>query len=149
MEGLTDASFENVRSLEVYTAPSEDAYRVDGAQVTTDATPIIYGVEGEWVLVSYGIGDGSRGRMGYIRNTTLANPENVAPLNLSRIPATLTKDADATDDPLNAHTALTSLKAGDEVTVLGFLGSEWVYVEFSLDGKTCRLFVPQSALMEE
>ena len=43
---------------------------------------LIYGVENGWVLVSYTIGNGSRGRIGYIKNTTLADAENVVEAGL-------------------------------------------------------------------
>ena len=67
----------------MYCAPGEETYRVDGAQVDTDETVLIYGVENGWVLVSYTIGNGSRGRIGYIKNTTLADAE-MSPVKSTR-----------------------------------------------------------------
>lgn len=98
---------------------------MSGAQVDTDESVLIYGVENGWVLVSYTIGNGSRGRMGYIDDSTLADAENVAKLGFCSIPITLASDCDGTDDPLNAKETLTSLKAGDQVTLLAFMGDEW------------------------
>ena len=137
---LGDAAFEKARTLDVYSAPSEDAWRDRKAQVTTDESVAIYGVAGNWVLVSYTIGNGSRGRFGYIDNMTLENPDGVARLAFANLPMTLQSDADATDDPL---------KAGEEVTLLAFMGNDWAYVQTAVDGKTCRLFIPQKALMQE
>ncbi len=149
LAALGDASFEKRSTLKVYTAPEEGAYRDSKAQVTTDETVAIYGVENGWVLVSYAIGNGSRGRVGYIENTTLAEPESVAQLNFASMEMTLTKNAEATDDPLNGKATFTKLKKGDTVTLLAFMGSEWAYVQIAHDGKPCRLFIPQAALMEE
>ena len=134
--------------MPVYCAPGEETYRVDGAQVDTDDTVLIYGVENGWVLVSYTIGNGSRGRMGYIKNTTLADAENVAKLGFCSVPLTLASDCDGTDDPLYGKEPLTSLKAGDKVTLLAFMGDEWAYVQIGLEGRVCRLFIPRSALSQ-
>ena len=149
LAALSDASFEKARTLKVYGAPSQDAYKRRGAQVTTDETVLIYGVENGWVLVSYTIGNGSRGRMGYIEDTTLRNAESVARLAFTSLPITLTRNANATDDPLNGKAAVTKLKAGDEVVLLAFMGEEWAYVQTSVDDKECRLFIPQEALREK
>lgn len=110
---------------------------------------LIYGVEDGWVLVSYDIGNGSRGRMGYIEDSTLRDAESVARLAFSSIPITLTRNANATDDPLNGKGTVAKLEAGDEVVLLAFMGEEWAYVQTSLDGKECRLFIPQEAIKEQ
>lgn len=148
LAALDDVRFGNVRTLEVHAAPGMNTYRTKGAQVTTDDTVRVYGVENGWALVSYTIGS-SRGRMGYIETTTLKDPESVASLGLCSIPMTLTKDADATDDPLYAQGTLASLKAGDQVTLLAFMDGGWAYVQFAIEGKICRAFIQQSALMED
>lgn len=149
LAALGDASFEKARTLKVYSAPKEDAYRDGKAQVTTDESVAIYGVTGEWVLVSYTIGNGSKGRIGYIENTTLNAPDEVARLNLASIEMTLSKDADATDDPLNGKATIAKLKKGDKVTLLAFMGSDWAYIQTTHEDKPCRLFIPQAALMED
>lgn len=146
---LSGFSFEKARTLNVYTAPSENAWRDRKAQVTTNENVSIYGVTGEWVLVSYTIGNGSRGRFGYIDDMTLDNPESVPQLAFANLSMALLTDADATDDPLYGQAAITSLKAGDQVTLLAFMGSEWAYVETSVEGKVSRLFIPRQALMQE
>lgn len=146
---LGDASFEKVKTLKVYTGPSEDAYREESWQVTTDDTVGIYGVENDWVLVSYTIGNGNKGRIGYINNSTLNEADKVAQLGLSAIELTLTKDAAATDDPLNGAGKITTLKKGSNVKLLAFLGSDWAYVETTYKDKLTRLFIPQSSLMSE
>lgn len=146
---LGDASFERVKTLKVYTGPSEDAYREESWQVTTDDTVGIYGVEDDWVLVSYTIGNGNKGRMGYINNSTLKEADKVAQLGLGAMELTLTKDAAATDDPLNSAGKITTLKKGSNVKLLAFLGSDWAYVETTYKDKLSRLFIPQKSLMSE
>lgn len=147
--GSVEASFEKARTLKVYSAPSEEAWAADGAQVTTDETVAIYGMENGWVLVSYAIGNGNRGRMGYIDDMTLLNPESVPQLGFCSIPLTLVRNAKATDDPLRSHNTITTLQKGDEVTLLAFFGNEWAYVQTIYEDKPCRLFIPVSALKED
>lgn len=149
MEQLEDAAFEKVRTLKVYSAPGETAWAPEGAQVTTDETVAIYGMENGWVLVSYAIGDGSRGRMGYIDDKTLANSDSVAQLDFCFLPLRLARNAKATDDPLRSQSTVTTLRKGDEVTLLAFFGQEWAYVQTTYHSKDCRLFIPASALKED
>lgn len=146
---LGDASFAREKVLNVYSAPDKQAYRASGAKVATNEKALIYGVTDGWVLVSYQINNGARGRVGYVEATTLNEPESVAQLAFVSIPLKLTKDAQLTDDPLVARGEITRLETGDEVTLLAFLGDEWAYVETEYKGKKCRLFIPQPALMEE
>lgn len=145
---LENVTFEKRRSLEVYSAPGETTWRADGATVTTDESVAIYGVEKGWVMVSYAIGDGSRGRIGYIDDLTLENVEEVQPLNFCAIPMTLYKAAEGTDDPLRGKAPIVTLQAGDQVTLLAFMG-EWAYVQSGVEGRVCRYFIPKTALMEE
>lgn len=150
LAALSDAQFARRQSLQVFSAPTKDAYRPSGAQVTTDEAVEIYGVTGDgWVLVSYTIGNGGRGRIGYIETTTLAEADSVARLNFTDMEMTLTKACRGTDDPIYAKGEIRSFKAGDTVTLLAFMDSEWAYVETENGGKPCRLFIPQTALRED
>ena len=142
------ASFEKARTLKVYAAPDKAAYSAEGAQVTTDDSVAIYGKEGEWVLVSYAIGNGSRGRIGYIDDLTLAEPEKVRTLEFCRIPIELVRNVKAADDPLRGKGTLLTLEKGEEVTLLAFFEEEWAYVETVMNNKLCRVFIPASALKE-
>lgn len=147
---LPNAQFAKRKDMEVYSAPTKDAFRVRSAIVTTDDTVNIYGItDNGWVLVSYEIGNGAKGRVGYIENSTLANPGSVSRLHLIAMEMTLSKKCDGTDDPLQNKGKIRAFQAGDTVTLLAFLGSEWAYVETTHEEKPCRLFIPQAALMEE
>ena len=143
---LSDASFEKRQTYKVYSAPDENSFRDSKAQVTTDETVQIFGVTGDWVLVGYQIGNGSRGRIGYIENTPLADKDNVAQIAFTDVKLKLTKKAGATDDPLHGKTRLFEIKKDTEVTLLAFLGTDWAYVETEYKSKPCRVFIPRSTL---
>jgi len=149
LAALGDASFAKRQTLKVYSAPDEASFRDAKAQVTTDETVSIFGVTGNWVLVSYKIGNGSRGRMGYIANTTLADAANVAQIAFTSIDMKLTKNAKATDDPLYGQTKLFDMKKDASIKLLAFLGTDWAYVETQYKSKVCRVFIPRSALIAE
>lgn len=150
LQPLTDASFSDIKTMKVYSAPSEDAFRNDNAQVDTNDKVSIYGMTHDgWVLVYYPIGNGSRGRVGYIRSNTLADAENVQQLAFTNIAMPLTRKADATEDPLIGQGTSMELKAGEEVTLLAFMGEEWAYVETTRENQQYRCFIPQKVLMTE
>ncbi|MBE0601697.1 MAG: hypothetical protein IH607_07900, partial [Firmicutes bacterium] len=143
------ATFEKRRSLNVYSAPNDASYRAANAQVTTNDSVVVYGVVDDWVLVSYPIGyNNSKGRVGYIKTTTLLEPEHVDKLLFSDLPMTLRKSAAATDDPNYGASELFRLQKGDTVTLLAFLRDEWAYVETVYLGKQTRVFIPRSAILE-
>ncbi len=146
LAALSDATFDKRQTYKVYSAPDENSFRDSKAQVTTDETVQIFGVTGNWVLVGYQIGNGSRGRIGYIERTPLANPDSVAQIAFTNFKLKLIKKASATDDPLHGKTKLFELKKDTEVTLLAFLGSDWAYVETAYKDKPCRAFIPRSSL---
>lgn len=145
---LSGVHFEKRRSLDVYGAPGKTTWHARNANVTTDDTVRIYGVENGWVLVDYTIGNGSRGRIGYIDDATLEDSQEVPGLSLCSYPMALTQDAEGTDDPLHGKASIASFSKGETVTLLAFL-DDWAYVQASVDAKVCRLFIPRAALMEE
>ena len=150
LQALNDAAFREIKTMKVYSAPSEAAYRNENAQVDTNDKVDIYGTTHDgWVLVYYPIGNGSRGRMGYIQNTTLADAEGVQQLPFTAISMPLTKNAKGTEDPLIGQAVSMELKKGTEVTLLAFMGEEWAYVETTREGMQYRFFIPQNALMTE
>lgn len=145
------ASFEKRQTKQVYTAPSTEAYRADGAQVDTNEDAQIYGIaDAGWVMIGYTIGNkNAKGRIGYIKDSSLQNPETVQKLNFAGMPFTLARKAKATDDPLFGKNTMLELKAGAEVTLLAFFEDDWVYVETTKNDKLCRVFIPRKALMED
>ena len=150
LQPVTGASFGEIKTMKVYSAPSEAAFRNDGAQVDTDSNVDIYGITHDgWVLVYYPIGNGSRGRSGYIRSDTLENPQTLDQLAFCSIPMTLTRKVKGTEDPLIGQALSIELDKGDEVTLLAFMGEKWAYVETTRDKQQYRCFIPQKALMTE
>jgi len=146
---LSDAEFQKRRSLDVYSAPNDNSYRSPRAQVTTNNTVSIYGVVDDWVMVAYPIGyNNVRGRVGYILNTTLREPEYVKKLEFADITLALLQAVSATDDPHYSQEELFALNQGDMVKLLAFMGDDWAYVETTFQGKQCRAFIPRSALTE-
>ena len=146
LAALDNAGFDKKRTMKVYLSPTENAYREDGWQVTTDEKVVIYGVQDGWVLVSYLI-SGNRGRMGYIEDSTLLDKESVQTLSFTPMEMTLTKNATATADPLFGKGKTAGLTQGTAVQLLAFFGDEWAYVETTLNNKPCRLFIPRTSLM--
>lgn len=145
-----EAHYQKRKTQQVYSAPDAGAYREENARTDTDQNLKIYGVtENGWTLVSYLIGNGEKGRFGYIPAEGLADPENVKELRLIAMPMRLQKDCDLTDDPLQGREPLRALSAGDEVALLAFLDSQWAYVETTVEEKPCRAFILRAALMEE
>ena len=150
LQPLSDVSFAEIKTMKVYSAPSTSAFRNDNAQVDTNDKVDIYGITHDgWVLVYYPIGNGSRGRVGYIQDVTLADAENVQQLPFTAISMPLTQNAKGTEDPLIGQSTSMELKKGDEVTLLAFMGEEWAYVETTREGLQYRFFIPQNALMTE
>ncbi|MBQ8149850.1 MAG: hypothetical protein IJ041_04970 [Clostridia bacterium] len=150
LQPVSDASFGEIKTMKVYSAPSEAAFRNEGAQVDTDSNVDIYGITHDgWVLVYYPIGNGSRGRSGYIRSDTLENPQTLDQLAFCSIPMTLARKVKGTEDPLIGQALSIELDKGDEVTLLAFMGEKWAYVETTRDKQQYRCFIPQKALMTE
>jgi len=146
---LDNAAFANKKTMTVYSAPGEESYRNEGAQVDTDDKVDIYGTtEDGWLLVYYPIGNGNKGRVGYIRNETVAHPGQVEKLQFCHIQIQLTKKASGTEDPLLGKGTSLKLKKGDTVTLLAFM-DKWAYVETTRNEMPYRFFIPQTALMTE
>jgi hypothetical protein len=95
------------------------------------------------------IGNGSKGRIGYIGNSTLSDAANVAQLSFADIDITLTQKAGATDDPLLGQDVLFMIDQGTQVKLLAFLGTNWAYIETTYQDKRCRAFIPRTALTKE
>ena len=143
------AVFKTRRSLDVYSAPNDASYRNANAQVTTNDSVIVYGVVDNWVLVSYPIGyNNIKGRIGYIQNITLSEPESVHQLQFADVKIELKRSASATDDPIYGQKALFRISKGDTITLLAFMGDEWAYVETDYLGQQCRVFIPRAAVTD-
>lgn len=146
-----NASFEKRQTKQVFTAPSDEAYQVEGAQVDTNDQAQVYGITSDgWIMIGYPIGNkNTKGRIGYIKEGTLLSPETTQKLSFAAMPYVVAHNCKATDDPLWGQKPMMEIKAGSTVTLLAFFETDWVYVETTYEEMLCRVFIPRSAIMEE
>lgn len=141
------AAFEKRKTMSVFLYPSEEGYREKTWQVTTDDTVRIFGAENGWLLVDYDYGSGAKkGRFGYIKDDMLKVGTAAKPLALQNVSATLSVNANATDDPLGRKGSLFRVPKGTQVSLLAYLDEDWAYIETSYKEKTCRVFISKKAL---
>lgn len=146
---LQEAVLPRGQKLPVYSGPGEAYARAAGgkASVSTNGWVQVFGLEGDWLLIQYGIDEG-RMRFGYVPAGDIADEAGEL-YDLTQAwqqeDYTLPVDAALTDDPLGSRTAVALLPGGSGVVLLGRMGM-WMYVETSLDGSRIRGFVPVRAL---
>lgn len=141
-----DIVFTKKAEFKVYSAPDKKAWIRKGSQVYTNEKVSIYGGDDGWLLVGYSIGNGTKGRIGYIQTgSTNADPK---PLDFCNVEVELCRDAKGTDDPLHKQAPVTTLKKGETVTVLAFM-DQYAYVQVTFEGKVCRLFISKEALKQD
>lgn len=144
-----EISFSGGQKYEVYSAPDKASLRGGNgkAKVSTNGWIQVFGRENGYILIQYSI-DKDHYRFGYISEKALPKKASVSDLLFTETPVTITQNVNATDDPLYSRTGIASLKKGDRVTLLSFLGDD-AYVE-GLSGNTVfRGFVPFSCLAAE
>lgn len=136
------------KMLPVYAAPSEDAWRGAKGKAAVSLTDplIVLGQEpdSDWLLIEYDLSATER-RIGYVCSEERWSAWS-SELSLAGISVTLTEDTALTDDPRASGRAMTMLSGGSQVSALGCVGEEWLYVETTVDGKAARGFVPSSAV---
>ena len=134
----------------MYTGPGPGYYRVGNATLGGGSIRV-YGRDGDWVLIGYGLSNGGY-RIGYV--TIDAIPASVQPptLRLVRIPKTNIATSVFVDDPIMAKNRELSVRfegGGHPFTLLGFLSTNWAYVEvdnFQGSGKPARGFIGRKNL---
>ena len=148
LSGFRITALKSGQKLEVYSAPSESAWRgANGkAKVSTNGSVYAAGWVDGWLLIMYEINNGAV-RVGYIHN--IKGNVDAPALALSHTPMTLTASCTLTDDPATRSSSIRSFAAGDSVIYLsGFqnMNGSWAYVETTAEGKTVRGFIPMDAL---
>lgn len=135
-------SFEPNKRYAVYSGPSENAVRGanNKAVVSTNDWIQVFGREGDWVLVNYGIGK-NHYRFGYIKASSLPNGYTARELSWIDMPAKVLSNVIVTDDPFYSQAELVTIQADTQVLWLGTLG-DWAYVE----SDNFRGFIPLSYL---
>lgn len=139
-----EVSFTSNQKYAVYSGPGEHYLRsANGkASMSTNDWVQVFGTDGEWALVQYDISS-DKMRFGYIPAEVLPKVYDAKPLSLLRQPANVAYEASVTDDPLNSRDAIGKLVPGmDNVILLGYLGSDWSYIEATVNNVPLRGFVP-------
>lgn len=141
----TSIKFTGGKNYPVYSAPSTDSLRGGNgkAAVSTNDWIQVFGQENGYILIQYAISS-DKMRFGYIDAASLPKSASVQSFSWHQTAATLTQDTALTDDPLNSHSALLTLKKGERVSVLATTGT-WAYVETTASS-WARGFVPQNVL---
>ena len=139
---MNNVSFTANKRYAVYSGPSEESIRGANkkAVVSTNDWIQVFGVEGDWALVHYGIGK-NHYRFGYIKRSALPSGWEYRELYWRNVRCKVQESVIVTDDPLFSQTELTRLEPDTEVTWLGVLG-DWAYIE----GQNFRGFILLSKL---
>lgn len=143
---FTRVSLNRGKNYNVYSAPSTKAWRgaKGKASVSTNGPVWIAGWVDNWLLIYYETSKGSV-RAGYISGDKISGDVPVdTRLEFTPVQARITQKCTLTDDVVLGKTAITTLKAGKEVTYLApyYADREWAYIETKYDKKVIRAFVP-------
>ena len=142
-----EGSFAKNQKLDVYAAPSADAYRAakGKAAVSTNGGIEVYGETRGWLMIQYEVSRNQR-RIGYITADALPYDTPVRSLQFGWDTARLTRTAVLTDDPFFSRNELKALEVDEEVVLLAQV-DDWAYVEATMpDGRAVRGFIPIDAL---
>ena len=139
---MNSVEFPANKRYAVYSGPNEESIRGANkkAVVSTNDWIQVFGVEGDWALVHYGIGK-NHYRFGYIKRSALPNVWEYPELRWRNVRCKVQESVIVTDDPLFSQAELTRLEPDTEITWLGVLG-DWAYIE----GQNFRGFILMSKL---
>lgn len=132
------------QSVPVYSGPGTNYYRAANGKAALGGGSIrIFGKEGDWVLIGYGLSNNLY-RIGYIERSYLPVDLKIDEMYLGAQPATVVSEANITDDPISGGAIwLTKYPVGTKVTLLAYedFVNHWAYLETTIDGKPFRGFV--------
>lgn len=140
----------NAGSYPVYTGPGPGYYRVGNATLG-GGTIRVYGREGDWALIGYGLSNGGY-RIGFVEMAAI--PADIQPqyLTLVHMPKTNVSTSLFVDDPIvstNRELEKRIEGGGNPFTLLAYLNDFWAYVEianFEGSGMPARGFVSRRSL---
>ncbi|MBR4331065.1 MAG: hypothetical protein IKP72_00130 [Clostridia bacterium] len=137
-------------SWPVYSGPGTYYYRANNNKATMGGGSCrVYGVEGNWVLIGYGLSNGNY-RIGYVSLEALPRMGLSIPyLDFQAATRRLLYAADLIDDPVRTLAPVASLSRGTYVLFLGYTqenGETWAYVEVLAGSSIMRGFVPSWCL---
>lgn len=130
----------------VYTAPYENAYRVNGnAGCDTNSGMAECGYINGWLFVRYETSKGGY-RVGYIPPSYARGVTSHTPI-FDYVPAKVDNTVYLTDNPMMQGTRFATLYPGQEIYVLAKYtyrkqqGLDWWYIECYVDGQIARGFI--------
>ena len=137
----------------VYQGPGTNFYRSNSGKASygKGGNARIYGTDGEWLLIGYGLSNGDY-RIGYIHNYTL--PEKIDPASVQRltyagVETTIVKEGPVTDDPIMNTKQIDRVTVGTPVTFLAWTDSthRWALIEYQSPNRgPIRAFIGGSYL---
>ncbi len=148
------ASTRFTKSFPVYSGPGEHYYRANNGKALYGGAGAVrvYGIEGDWVLMGYGLSNGDY-RIGYVTKDAL-NYTNGVTGNINRV---LNFDkkvmyaryaAPLTDDPIVKTKTVTTIPVNAQVTALATM-ADWAFVEYQNGSQLMRGFVRANNLVDE
>ena len=150
LQGFEYVQLRSGQTIAVYSAPMKTSWRgANGkAEVSTNGAIYAAGWESGWLLLMYETNGGSI-RVGYVNAKDIRGGVPMDDyLEFSYAPATVLEKCTLTDDPARTGSAITTLKAGAQVTWLTrfYNNTAWDYVEVTVGGKTARGFIRAGSL---
>lgn len=138
------------QNLPVYSAPAKSSWRGANGKASVATNGAIYaaGWESGWLLIMYETNNGSI-RVGYVNAGDIRGGVPMDDyLEFSYDTATVLEKCTLTDDPARTGSAITTLKAGTQVTWLTrfYNNAAWDYVEVNVNGQTARGFIRAGSL---
>ena len=146
---LTDLSYYAESSFDkeyaVFSGPGVYYFRANQGRANYGYGGVrVYGVEGDWVMIGYGLSSGAY-RIGYISKDCLDHAKYVNGainynLTFSGVTAYPNNNCYITDDPVMYNDFICKIPEGQPVTALGEMGG-WTYIETTTDYGKMRGFV--------
>ncbi len=129
-------------SQPVYSGPGAHYYQASGA-VVSGGRSRVYGSEGDWILMGYGLSDG-RYRIGWVSKSALPAGASVPELAFAHRPAKAINLVRVYDDPIMKPTTVFEIQPGGTFQVLATQqDGYYAYIETEFNGQPYRGFVNQ------
>lgn len=129
-------------SQPVYSGPGAHYYQASGA-VVSGGRSRVYGSEGDWILMGYGLSDG-RYRIGWVSKSALPAGASVPELAFAHQPAKAINLVRVYDDPIMKPTTVFEIQPGGTFQVLATQrDGYYAYIETEFNGQPYRGFVNQ------
>ena len=133
----------------VYTAPSENAFRMANGKATVSTDHEMYegGYDAGWLMIRYET-NGGETRVGYIPPQYIRGYQSVwGTRSFSYVPVTAAQTIQVTNNPLLRGSAFAYLDPGECFHILAkyTYHPNWWYIECIVDGKPARGFIDRDS----